>query len=73
MFAHFWGPGEVVLAPVTWGDIAHIRMDGSCPWYFGKHAFLACTPGIQLNTKSQSVGKALCEPLPLRTHREMNH
>ncbi|KAH9935637.1 DUF124-domain-containing protein [Fomitopsis serialis] len=58
-FAHFFGPGEVVVAPATWGDIAQIQMDGSSPWYYGKHAFLACTPGIHMSTKSQSFGKAL--------------
>ena len=59
-FAHFFGPGEVVVAPETWGDIAQIQLDGSSPWFFGKHAFLACTPGIQMSTKSQSLGKAIC-------------
>ncbi|KZT70867.1 TRAP-like protein, partial [Daedalea quercina L-15889] len=58
-FAHFFGPGEVVVAPETWGDVAQIQLDGSSPWHFGKHAFLACTPGIQMTTKSQSVGMAL--------------
>ncbi|TFY50271.1 hypothetical protein EVJ58_g11117, partial [Rhodofomes roseus] len=58
-FAHFYGPGEVVVAPVTWGDVAQISMDGSTPWRYGKHAFLACTPGIQMTTKAQSFGKML--------------
>ncbi|OSX66225.1 hypothetical protein POSPLADRAFT_1038546 [Postia placenta MAD-698-R-SB12] len=58
-FAHFFGPGEVVLAPETWGDVAAIQLDGRAPWFFGKHAFLAATTGIQMTTKSQSFGKAL--------------
>ncbi|KAI0732085.1 tryptophan RNA-binding attenuator protein-like domain-containing protein [Fomitopsis betulina] len=58
-FAHFSGPGEVVVAPQTWGDVAQIEMDGSAPWCYGKHAFLACTPGIHMTTKSQGFGKAL--------------
>ncbi|PCH43433.1 DUF124-domain-containing protein [Wolfiporia cocos MD-104 SS10] len=58
-FSHFWGPGEVVMAPETWGDIAQILLDGRCSWHFGKHAFLACTPGVQMNTKAQSFGKMI--------------
>ena len=49
-----------MVAPETWGDIAQIQMDGSSPWYYGKHAFVACTPGIHMTTKSQGFGKALC-------------
>ncbi|CCM01919.1 uncharacterized protein FIBRA_03991 [Fibroporia radiculosa] len=58
-FMHFWGPGEVVLTPEMWGDITRIQLDGNSPWHFGKHAFLACTPGVQMTTKSQSFGKML--------------
>jgi len=58
-FAHFYGPGEVVMAPETWGDVAPIQLDGSAPWFFGKHAFLAATPGVQMTTKAQSFGKML--------------
>ncbi|KAH9951530.1 DUF124-domain-containing protein [Amylocystis lapponica] len=58
-FAHFFGPGEVMVSPDVWGDIASIRLDGSVPWFFGKHAHLASTPGITLNTKAQSFGKMI--------------
>ncbi|KZT72221.1 DUF124-domain-containing protein [Daedalea quercina L-15889] len=58
-FVHFFGPGEVVVAPETWGDVAQIQLDGSSSWHFRKHAFLACTPGIQMTTEAQGLGKAL--------------
>ncbi|GBE81166.1 hypothetical protein SCP_0308920 [Sparassis crispa] len=57
-FSHLFGQGEVLLAPETWGDIAAIRLDGSVPWFFGKHAYLASTREIVMNTKSQGLGKA---------------
>lgn len=57
----FTGPGEVLLAPETWGDIVPIVVDGSVPWNFSKHAFLASTVGIQRGAKSQSIGKAFCK------------
>ncbi len=43
----FTGPGEVLLAPETWGDIVPIQLDGQTPWNVGKHAFLASTPGVK--------------------------
>jgi len=58
-FAHFYGPGEVIVSPEVWGDVASIHLDGSVAWFFGKHAHLASTPGITLNTKAQSLGKTL--------------
>ena len=61
----FTGPGEVLLAPETWGDVVPIRLDGSQDWRVGRDAFLACTMGVTRTTKSQGLGKALCEFLPL--------
>ncbi|KAH9942526.1 DUF124-domain-containing protein [Epithele typhae] len=55
----FTGPGEVMLAPETWGDIVPIHLDGQTPWMIGKDAFLACTSGVARTTKSQGFGKAL--------------
>ncbi|OJT11430.1 hypothetical protein TRAPUB_12050 [Trametes pubescens] len=55
----FTGPGEVLLAPETWGDIVPIQLDGQTPWNVGKHAFLASTPGVKRTAKSQGFGKAL--------------
>lgn len=57
----FTGPGEVMLAPDVWGDIVPINLDGSAEWSIGKDAFLACTMGVTRSTKSQGLGKALCE------------
>ena len=59
----FTGPGEVLLAPETWGDIVPIRLDGSQDWRVGRDAFLSCTMGVTRTTKSQGFGKALCESL----------
>ena len=56
----FTGPGEVLLAPETWGDIVPIRLDGAQDWRVGRDAFLACTMGVARTTKSQGFGKALC-------------
>ena len=61
----FTGPGEVMLAPSTWGDIVHIHLDGQATWSVGRDAFLACTNGIVRSTKSQGFSKALCEPARL--------
>lgn len=57
----FTGPGEVLLAPETWGDIVPIMMDGTAVWSFSKHAFLGATMGIQRTVKSQGIGKGLCK------------
>ena len=57
----FTGPGEVMLAPETWGDIVPIQLDGQTNWSVGRDAFLACTGGVSRATKSQGLGKALCE------------
>ena len=56
----FTGPGEVLMAPETWGDIVPIQLDGSATWNFSKHAFLCCTHGVTRAHKAQSLGKAIC-------------
>lgn len=55
----FTGPGQVLLAPATWGDIVPIQLDGHTQWSIGKDAYLACTIGVTHKNKSQGVGKAL--------------
>ena len=56
----FTGPGELLLAPNTLGDITSIRLSGSdSPWSVGKDAFLACTQGIVKDYKSQGFAKAM--------------
>ena len=63
--SRFTGPGEILLAPEVWGDIVPIQLDGQTQWHFAKHAWLASTRDITLNTKAQSIGKALCAFFPL--------
>ena len=55
----YTGPGELLLAPATLGDIVPIRLDGQQTWSVGRDAFLACTQGIVKDYKSQSLGKAM--------------
>ena len=55
----FTGPGELLLAPATLGDITTIRFSGNDTWNVGRDAFLAATQGIVKEYKSQSIGKAM--------------
>ena len=41
----YTGPGELLLAPPSLGDITNIRLTGQETWNVGKDAFLACTQG----------------------------
>lgn len=55
----FTGPGELLLAPNTLGDISILRLTGQETWSAGKDAFLACTQGVVKDYKSQSFSKAM--------------
>ncbi|OJD31669.1 uncharacterized protein BKCO1_4500089 [Diplodia corticola] len=55
----FTGPGELLLAPPSLGDITNIRLSGSEMWSVSKDGFLACTQGIVKEYKSQSLSKAM--------------
>ncbi|KAF3922462.1 hypothetical protein AA313_de0207342 [Arthrobotrys entomopaga] len=55
----YTGPGEVILAPASLGDIVPIRLDGNQQWTMGKDAFLANTQGIVRDYKSQGLGSAM--------------
>lgn len=55
----FTGPGELLLAPPSLGDITNIRLAGDEQWSVGKDAFLACTQGVVKEYKRQGIGKAL--------------
>ncbi|KAK5126615.1 hypothetical protein LTR85_009549 [Meristemomyces frigidus] len=59
--ATFTGPGTVALAPTLMGDIVTLQVEGGQgrPWNVGKDAFLASTNGVEKDTKSQGLGKAL--------------
>ncbi|KAF3089603.1 hypothetical protein TWF569_005598 [Orbilia oligospora] len=55
----FTGPGEVILAPASLGDIVPIRLDGNQQWTMGKDAWLANTQGVVRDYKSQGIGSAM--------------
>lgn len=55
----YTGPGELLLAPASIGDITIIKLSGHEQWSVGKDAFLACTQGIVTEYKSQGLGKAI--------------
>lgn len=53
------GPGEVLLAPHSLGDITTIRLSGKDTWSVGHDAFLASTQGVIKDHKRQGLGKAM--------------
>lgn len=55
----YTGPGELLLAPSSLGDISILRLSGREQWFVGKDAFLACTQGIVKDYKSQGLSKAI--------------
>lgn len=55
----FTGPGELLLAPSTLGDISILRLSGNDTWSVGRDAFLACTQGIIKEYKNQGLSKAM--------------
>jgi uncharacterized protein (AIM24 family) len=55
----YTGPGELLLAPPSIGDITIIKLGGKEQWSVGRDAFLACTQGIVTEYKSQGIGKAM--------------
>lgn len=46
----YTGPGELLLAPPSLGDITNIRLTGQETWSVGKDAFLACTQGESVSS-----------------------
>ncbi|KEQ60775.1 DUF124-domain-containing protein, partial [Aureobasidium melanogenum CBS 110374] len=55
----YTGPGELLLAPASLGDITNIRLTGEETWNVGKDAFLACTQGVVKDYKAQGLSKAM--------------
>lgn len=55
----YTGPGELLLAPPSIGDITIIKLSGQEQWSVGKDAFLACTQGVVADYKSQGISKAI--------------
>ena len=55
----YTGPGELLLAPTSLGDVTNIRLSGEDQWSVGRDAFLACTQGVTKEYKRQGIGKAM--------------
>ncbi|RHZ46950.1 AIM24 family protein [Aspergillus thermomutatus] len=55
----YTGPGELLLAPSTLGDIIVLRLSGSDSWKVGKDAFLAATSGIAKDYQAQGLAKGV--------------
>ena len=55
----FTGPGELLLAPGSLGDITSLRLTGNEQWSVGKDALLASTQGVIRDYKRQGLGKAI--------------
>jgi uncharacterized protein (AIM24 family) len=65
----YTGPGELLLAPFSFGDITNIRMTGKETWSASKDAFLACTTGVTKDYKAQSFSKAMFSGEGLFVHK----
>jgi uncharacterized protein (AIM24 family) len=57
--SNYTGPGEILFAPATLGDISLLRLNGTDVWNVGKDAFMAATQGVIKEYKSQSFSKAM--------------
>ena len=55
----YTGPGELLFAPPTLGDITTLRLSGKDTWNVGRDAFMAATQGIVKDYKRQGLGKAM--------------
>ncbi|CAD0045118.1 unnamed protein product [Aureobasidium pullulans] len=53
--ATYTGPGELLLAPPSLGDITNIRLTGGETWNVGKDAFLASTQGMCFDARLSFV------------------
>lgn len=57
--SHYTGPGELILAPSTLGDLMVLPMRGDKEWLCGRDAFLAHTSGVKHDYVAQSLSKAM--------------
>ncbi|KAL7942149.1 tryptophan RNA-binding attenuator protein-like domain-containing protein [Trichoderma barbatum] len=55
----YTGPGELILAPSSLGDITSIRLTGKEQWSVGHDAYLASTQAVVKDYKRQGLGKAI--------------
>ncbi len=51
------GPGEIKVAPGPSGDICHRSLGGQERFFLNAGAYVASTPGINLDTKFQGIAK----------------
>lgn len=58
-FSTYTGPGELLLAPSTLGDVIVLRLAEPDTWKVGRDGFLACTSGIHKDYKAQSLAKGV--------------
>ncbi|CAG9948770.1 unnamed protein product [Clonostachys rosea f. rosea IK726] len=68
----YTGPERLALGPTLFGDIITLHINGRQDWTIGKDAFLACTPDIIKDTKSQGIGKTLFSGEDLFVYRIMD-
>ncbi len=57
--SNYTGPGEILFAPSTLGDVSLLRLNGSDVWNVSKDAFLAATQGVTKEYKNQGFSKAM--------------
>lgn len=69
----YTGHGRVALGPTLFGDIITLHVDASKQWNIGRDAFLACTPEVSKETKSQGLGKAMFSGEDLFVYRVAGH
>lgn len=50
------GSGEIGIAPATPGDLGHVYLDGDTV-FLQNSAFVACAPGVEIETKWQGLMK----------------
>ncbi|KAH6609592.1 hypothetical protein Trco_002938 [Trichoderma cornu-damae] len=55
----YTGPGELILAPSSLGDITSIRLTGKEQWSVGHDAYLASTHAVVKDYKRQGLSKAI--------------
>jgi len=55
----YTGPGQILFAPSSPGDITTLRLNGTEPWSVGKDAFIVATQGVVKDYKSQGFSKAM--------------
>jgi uncharacterized protein (AIM24 family) len=57
--SNYTGPGEILFAPATLGDVSLLRLNGTDVWNVGKDAFFAATQGVTKEYKNQGFSKAM--------------